>query len=154
MGTSTPCERPSRTLADQFSLSADERRELLPSGRQATFDNRVGRARTYLKKAGLLESPQRGRFKVTSRGLEVLEQNPQEINVKFLEQYPEFVEFRTKRSVQDEQLDKVTVPVPTQTTPIEVIEAAYQAIRGDLANCWSKLCRVRLASLSAWWSIC
>jgi restriction system protein len=43
--------------ADQFNLSEDERKELLPSGRQATFDNRVGWARTYTKKAGLLESP-------------------------------------------------------------------------------------------------
>ena len=44
-------------LAVQFSLTPDERRELLPSGRQATFDNRVGWSRTYLKKAGLLTSP-------------------------------------------------------------------------------------------------
>ena len=55
-------------LADQFDLSEDERKELLPSGGQATFDNRVGWARTYMKKAGLLESPRRGYFKITDSG--------------------------------------------------------------------------------------
>jgi len=121
-------------LADRFNLSIDERRELLPSGRQATFDNRVSWARTYLKKAGLLVSPRRGRFKITSRGLELLEHNPQAINVKLLEQYPEFLEFRAKRSTQDGKQDKVTPPVPSQTTPVEVIETAYEAIRSELAS--------------------
>lgn len=73
-------------LGNHFELNEAERKELLPSGRQATFDNRVGWARTYMKKAGLLESPRRGRFKITSKGLEALEKNPQTINVKFLEQ--------------------------------------------------------------------
>jgi len=82
-------------LASQFDLSEDERRELLASGRQATFDNRVGWARTYLKKAGLLEYTGRGRFRITERGLEVLQEQPSEINIKFLDRFAEFVEFRT-----------------------------------------------------------
>ncbi len=52
-------------LAQQFNLSETERKELLPSGKQATFDNRVGCARTYMTKAGLLESPNRGLFQIT-----------------------------------------------------------------------------------------
>jgi restriction system protein len=80
-------------LADQFDLTDEERRELLPSGQQATFDNRVGWARTYLKKAGLLESTRRGYFRITARGLDVLSQEPKEINAAFLKQFPEFVEF-------------------------------------------------------------
>src|SRR4051794_1130483 len=71
-------------LAKEFDLSDEERKELLPSGGQATFDNRVGWARTYMKKAGLLESPRRGYLKITDRGLEVLKENPNEINVRFL----------------------------------------------------------------------
>jgi restriction system protein len=66
-------------LADQFNLSEDERKELLPNRRRATFDNRVGWVRTYTKKAGLLESPWRCRFKITSRGVEVLKKKPQEM---------------------------------------------------------------------------
>ena len=75
------------TLADEFDLTDDERRHLLPSGRQATFDNRVGWARTYMKKAGLLESTKRGYFRITERGLGVIGQNPPEINTAFLKQF-------------------------------------------------------------------
>jgi restriction system protein len=67
-------------LADQFELTDEERRDLLPSGRQATFDNRVGWARTYMKKAGLLESTRRGYYRITDRGTDVIGQNPPEIN--------------------------------------------------------------------------
>jgi restriction system protein len=88
-------------LADQFGLSDEERKELLPSGRQATFDNRVGWARTYMKKAGLPESTRPGYLKITSRGLSVVQQNPREINVDYLERFPEFVEFRSLRKVSE-----------------------------------------------------
>src|SRR5215510_4782135 len=60
------------SLAEQFQLSDEERKELLPSGQQTTFDNRVGWARTYLKKAGLIEYTRRGYFRVTPRGLSVV----------------------------------------------------------------------------------
>ncbi len=121
-------------LADQFKLSKEERKELLPSGRQATFDNRVGWARTYMKKAGLLESKQRGYFKITSRGLEALQKDPQTINVKYLEQYPEFVEFRTKRTVADKPTFSKEMQEEDTQTPEEAIETAYQAIRNNLAS--------------------
>ena len=67
-------------LADQFRLTDEERKELLPSGRQATFDNRVGWARTYMKKAGLLESPRRSYFRIIDRGLQALKTTPETIN--------------------------------------------------------------------------
>ena len=67
-------------LANEFSLTESERKELLPSGRQATFNNRVGWARTYLTKAGLIELPKRGHFRITPRGLEALKKNPPKIN--------------------------------------------------------------------------
>ena len=92
-------------LADHFNLTKEQRQELLPSGTQAVFNNRVGWANTYLKKAGLLESPKRGRLKITSRGLEALRTNPHTINNDFLRQYPEFIEFLSKTK-------KPTPPVP------------------------------------------
>ena len=61
-------------LADKFNLSEEQRKELLPSGQQAIFDNRVGWARTHLKKAGLLETPKRGFLKITERGIKILNQ--------------------------------------------------------------------------------
>lgn len=123
-------------LADQFHLTAEERKELLPSGRQATFDNRVGWARTYMKKAGRLESPRRSYFRITNRGLQALKTNPEAINNKFLEQYPEFREFKgksdTKSSATETGTDPGASQVPEQT-PREAMEDAYDAIRTQLA---------------------
>src|SRR5436853_7174496 len=75
------------TLANGFKLTDEERRELLQSGMQI-FDNRVGWARTYMKKAGLLDSPRRAVIQITERGKEILKQKPKDVNVKFLNQYP------------------------------------------------------------------
>ena len=69
-------------LAAKFKLTEDELKQLLPSGQQATFDNRVAWARTYMKQAGLLEPTRRGYFRITPRGLEVLKQKPKRIDVK------------------------------------------------------------------------
>ncbi|MCG8552461.1 MAG: winged helix-turn-helix domain-containing protein [Desulfobacterales bacterium] len=79
-------------LAKQFQLTDTELRELLPSGRQPIFRNRVGWARTYLKKAKLLISPKRAHFKISERGLELLKENPDQITSKALTRYEEFVE--------------------------------------------------------------
>lgn len=72
------------SLSERFKLSTSEREELLSSGRQALFDNRVGWARTYLVKAGLLVSTRRGYFKITDRGSDVLKEQPKSIDVKYL----------------------------------------------------------------------
>jgi len=84
-------------LAKQFGLSEGERSALLPSGRQTIFDNRVGWAKTYMKKAGLLDSPRRGTFQITQRGLDLLKSNPPRIDIGVLEGFPEFNSFRAIR---------------------------------------------------------
>ena len=68
-------------LAQEFKLTDEEVNEFLPSGQQPVFMNRIGWARTYLKKAGLLVHPRRGFFQITRRGRTVLEEAPPEINV-------------------------------------------------------------------------
>ncbi len=78
-------------LADAFRLTTAERNELLPSGSQAVFNNRVGWARSYLKQAGLLASPKRGFFTITPKGTDLLATNPTRINASTLEKYPEFI---------------------------------------------------------------
>lgn len=118
-------------LATWFGLNDQERKMLLPSGQQAIFDNRVGWARTYLKKAGLLESPRRGYFRITSRGLEVLRAKPSKIDVSFLEQFPEFVEFRSRRREIEATAD---LGEQAQETPAELLERAYQDLRRELAR--------------------
>ncbi len=117
------------TLAAEFKLTAEERKELLPSGQQFIFGNRVGWARTYLKKAGLLDSPRRGSVVITERGQEVLRRKPAQINVAFLRQYPEFLEFQTAKYDQSEEVD-----VDSSQTPEESLYSAYQGLRESLAK--------------------
>jgi len=117
-------------LSSEFNLSDEDKKELLPSGKQPVMDNRVGWAKTYLQKAGLLISEKRGFIKISQKGLEVLKQNHEKINVKFLEQFPEFIEFRTVKKtpketpIQNENLENIN--------PIELIEEGYKSINDDL----------------------
>ena len=119
-------------LADEFKLTEEERKELLPSGLQAIFDNRVGWANTYLKKAGLLESTRRGYFRISDRGLKVLEKPPKEINVNYLEQYQEFIDFRESSKPGESKLDETLKY--EDTTPEELIGIGHQKLQDDLAS--------------------
>lgn len=128
------------TLSCEFNLTDAEKQKLLPSGKQKTFDNRVGWARTYMKKAGLVKSPRRGFVKITDRGLKVIEENPRAINTRFLSQYPEFVEFQNSSrldnkeieimiDLDDEDDDEPVVddePEDDDDDVIEVIDDEYQ----------------------------
>ena len=121
-------------LAEHFGLDAEERLELLPSGRYPTFDNRVGWANTYMKKAGLIEGPRRGYLKITPRGLSVLNEQPNMINSKFLERYQEFTEFQEKSSRSAKPQPQTTERDKAEQTPIEAIESAYETVRNSLAT--------------------
>jgi restriction system protein len=121
-----------RAIAKELNLTEADLAELLPSGRKTRFYDRIGWAVTYLRKAGLLNAQGRGKFQITQRGLDVLKNPPTRINVEFLEQYDEFVEFRTRREKDDED-QSVTEKLEIQT-PEEAIEAAYQNLRQTLAD--------------------
>jgi restriction system protein len=118
-------------LSETFNLTEYERKELLPSGTQPIINNRISWARTYMRKAGLIESTRRGYFKITKRGLGVLNKKPNEINVKFLEQFPEFIEFRTLR--RDKETEHFIVE-PTLETPEESMDLVYHNIKQSLAS--------------------
>jgi len=118
-------------LADEFKVSQEERRTLLPSGGQEILDNRVAWARTYLKKAGLLESPGRGRIHITARGLQVLQGKPGRIDVRFLSRFPEFVEFKSGSARRTEPEQDVQ---GEPETPEEKLESSYQNLRRALAQ--------------------
>lgn len=120
-------------LAVQFELSEKEIMQLLPSARKRIFYDRVGWALTYLKKAGAITAPRRGRFEISQRGLDILKDPPDRISVSFLERFAEFVEFRTRKS--DTDTDEVThVSDQGTQTPEEAIEVAYQNLRQNLAD--------------------
>lgn len=118
-------------LSDEMQLTEDERSELLPSGRQSVIYSRVHWARTYLKSALLLESSSRGEFKITRRGLEALASNPKRIDNRFLNQFPEFVEFK-KRSVSTDMEPEGVIE--QSQTPDELLESSYRASRAALAQ--------------------
>jgi restriction system protein len=124
-------------IAQHFALSDEDRKELLPSGNQKKLYNRVGWSRFYLLKAGILEAVGRGRFKITDRGVSVLNSNVPELNVRFLEQYPEFVEFRSARQSRSTSDSEEALPfgkdIPQQT-PQEMLETSYQILRRELAQ--------------------
>ena len=125
------------SLSQHFKLTDAERVQLLASGQQGVFRNRIGWARTYLKKACLIEAPMRGVFKITDRGLTTLATNPARIDGKFLEQFSEFIEFRelskTSNGIKTEDEPAGAAPVST-STPHEAIDLAYQRLRGQLAQ--------------------
>lgn len=121
-------------LAIEFRITDDERKELLASGNQPIFDNRVGWAKTYLKKAGLLDSPIRATFIITKLGLDTLKKKPDRIDAKYLRQFPSFVEFQNiGKSDYDEETEVLTQQ-PNEQTPEENLDKAYQRIRKSLAS--------------------
>ncbi len=123
-------------LADEFSLSPEERSELLPSGSQAVFNNRVGWARSYLKQAGLLESPKRGYFIISETGLQFLKTNPPKIDSSVLEQFPDFIEFKKRKKDKSEKIE-VSESVTEQEdiqTPEDSLASAYSKLRSSLES--------------------
>jgi restriction system protein len=120
-------------VASVFNVSTQDRSELLPSGYEAIFDNRVRWGLFYLKKAGLLESSKRSFFRITEDGLTALNKHPNSIDVKFLKQYPKFVEFM-ERKREDKAEGEAESMVATDQTPVESMENAYQQLRLNLAR--------------------
>lgn len=118
-------------LGEQFSLSTEERKELLPSGRQSTFDNRVGWARTYLKKAGCLTSTRRGYYRISDRGLALLAEKPDAITAKSLRRFPEFEEFQSESKQSTPATD---IEDEGASTPEETVEQAVQQLNHSLAD--------------------
>lgn len=117
-------------LARHFDLSSADLAQKLPSGRQTTFDNRIAWARSHLKMAQLVEAPKRGCFQITPRGKATLAQNPERINIRFLEQFPEFIAFRNADKAKD---NGAQIQI-TEQTPEETLELAHQKLRQNLAD--------------------
>ena len=116
-------------LAIKFQVTDEERKELLASGNQAIFDNRVGWAKTYLKKAGLLDSPKRATFVITDIGIQTLNKNPDRIDAKYLKQFPSFLEFQNASRTDNEIDEEKISQIPNEQTPEENLDKAYQRIR-------------------------
>lgn len=132
-GVAIPLSALREGIADVFQLTEEERKERLPSGNQTVINNRVGWARTYLNKAGLLTIPSKGMVQITDRGRQALANGPQRITVSWLKQFPEFADFHTaKPSVADAFV--VQENEVAATTPDEQLAEAHQALVRSLAD--------------------
>ena len=123
-------------LADKFNLTEEERAETFSSGKQTVLDNRVGWARTYITKAGLLEATKRAHFVITQRGLDALADPNTVIDNKFLSQFDEFVAFKGRKydnSQPNSDEQKEENIVNEDATPDEALRAAYKKINDALA---------------------
>jgi len=126
-------------LADKFNLSDEERNETLPSGRQSVLDNRIGWARTYLTKAGLLKATKRAHFVITERGIQALQDTNAVINNDYLKQFDEFVAFKEQKNEASESQSANTqettnTSTTSEVTPDEALRAAYKTINDALTS--------------------
>ena len=133
-------ERTTREVRDRVAISLQlapqDLADTLPSGRQTRFANRTAWAHVYLKMAGLLESPRRGVYRITERGRSILNAPPARIDIPFLMQFPEMVEFRNRRGDEQDTTPAEDTGRTTSTvdlTPDEQIRAGYQRLRESLA---------------------
>lgn len=120
-------------LAEQFKLTAEDRKTMLPSGRSKMFDNRVGWAKSYLSNAGLIESPKRSVSLITARGMELLREHTGSINLNFLlTHFPTLKQFREKKTETSEILTMQAFDAGISSTPEEELGNAYLKLRGSV----------------------
>ncbi len=116
------------TLAIGFQLTDEDRRQLLPSGQQSPFNNRVAWAKTHLKNAELIINPSRGRVSISALGQNVLKQKPTIVNCRFLKQFPSYLKFIGQTPGDDGEREDATVIESTQT-PLELLDASFNTLR-------------------------
>ena len=123
-----------KQLANEFKLTDEERKQLLVSGRQTIFNNRVGWAMTYLKKAGLISSPLRATVVITDLGKQVLAKKLNKIDINYLRKFSSFLNFvRGDRNDVVPQEDDSSVNIKEET-PDEILDNAYLQLRKSLAS--------------------
>ena len=125
-------------IAVEFGLTAEERDELLPSGKQRILNNRVHWAKFYMSKAGLIESPKRGTFRATQAGKDFISRGASALNVAVLKTFPEFAEFYNGSgdALSNDEPQLVELATASHATPEEQIDGAqallHSALRADL----------------------
>ena len=121
-------------LAQEFSLTEEEQKQLLPSGQQCVFENRVAWARAHMKMAGLVENTRRGIFRITNKGTQLLKKSPPEINLRLLREFPEYLEARDRNQGNKTAETFTTADDQESKTPAERLEEAYEILRKNLAS--------------------
>ncbi|MEE1614047.1 restriction endonuclease [Microvirga sp. CF3016] len=121
-------------LAEEFQITPEERAQLLPSGRQTAFSNRVHWAKSFLSKAGLVEPTRRAHFRITNRGDQVLSSAPERIDNRFLSQFAEFRAFREGQETAESNSAAAVAVEADSLTPDEVMRKAARELEAALAG--------------------
>jgi restriction system protein len=125
-------------ISDQFNLTEEERLQLLPSANQTMISNRVGWARTYLKKANLLETPKRAILKITADGINILSKSLSRIDVKFLQTLPKFQEWQSSYANKSDDIaeseNENKIEIQTGKTPEELLDYSHTQLKEELAS--------------------
>lgn len=131
-------------IANEFNISEEQQNQLLPSGNQKIFYNRVFWAKAYLKMAGLIENTKRAHFRITDRGINTLKENPPEINLKYLKKFPDYVELSEtwKKDSSKPETEEDAIP----QTPEESLETSFLDIKKTLAQ--ELLSKIKMCSPS------
>ncbi len=121
-------------LVDTLNLTEEDLAELLPSGQQTKYDNRVQWAKAYFIQAKVFSSPRRGYFQITDRGRELHEAGHSRISIKILNRYPEFVAFHSPPRTKTADTEDSESVLSSSSTPEELLQQAYQSLRNELGN--------------------
>lgn len=121
-------------LAEHYQLTNDDISEMIPSKRQTKLVNRIYWVSTYFRKSLVIDQPRRGFLRATERGRDLLNQNLSRIDMKTLEAYPEYLEFRDKKNDSPATETQSTIDPSESKTPDEIFEDSYQTIRRNLVS--------------------
>lgn len=123
-------------VAPALNVSDEDRQVMLPSGKQALFTNRVAWAITHMAQAGLLDRPQRGRYLLSDRGKTVLKEHPDRVDMSVLAQFPEYQEFRARKTEKhtEKSLDVVSDELSPSEAVGAIVEESYDTLAADLLD--------------------
>jgi restriction system protein len=124
-------------IAAEFNLNEEDRRALLPSGRQTVIANRVHWAKTYLSQAGLVEAVRRGVFQISQRGRQVIDSGRTRVDNSFLAQFPEFQAFKERARESQRRDTEVDLPIAAVAndeidSPEDMLRRAHRRASDEL----------------------
>ncbi len=120
-------------LAIKFGLTEKDLNEMIPSGFSTIWKNRVSWAKVHLAKAKLIETPRRSVYKISKRGIELLNKKPPVVNLALLKQFPDYLPFQ-KNTLIDSTPEILSHNNNETSTPAETLSFAYQTLRKNLAQ--------------------
>jgi len=118
-------------MIKHFNITKDEQEQKTPNGKQFTYYNRIAWALSYLKMAELLCYPQRGIYKITDQGKNVLKNPPEKITIKYLNNFEKFSVNRGPRKTKKENIEE-NEQIISEKTPDELFELSYSQIINNL----------------------